>query len=49
MNEDFADIMTGPKIKTIDPTAEELADDDHVDCPASPSDSIGAITAGCGS
>jgi uncharacterized protein (TIGR00730 family) len=31
MNEDFADIVIGPEIKRIDPTAEELADDDHTD------------------
>src|SRR3954466_8652592 len=33
MNEDFADIMVGPEIKRIEPTAEELADDDNVDAP----------------
>src|SRR3954467_2413598 len=33
MNEDFADIVVGPEIKRIDPTAEELADDDHTDLP----------------
>jgi len=33
MNEDFADIVIGPEIKRIDPTAEELADDDHTDMP----------------
>src|SRR5437660_6051546 len=31
MNEDFADIVIGPEIKVIEPTPEELADDDHVD------------------
>jgi uncharacterized protein (TIGR00730 family) len=31
MNEDFADIIVGPEIKRIDPTADELADGDHVD------------------
>src|SRR5499427_7671573 len=31
MNEDFADIMVGPQIKRIDPTPEELADNDHVE------------------
>src|SRR5690242_19677013 len=33
MNEDFADIMVGPEIKRIEPTAEELADDDYVELP----------------
>lgn len=33
MNEDFADINTGAPIKRIKPTAEEVADDDHVDLP----------------
>jgi uncharacterized protein (TIGR00730 family) len=33
MNEDFADIVIGPEIKRIDPTAEELADDDHAELP----------------
>ena len=33
LNEDFADIVIGPEIKRIDPTAEELADDDHTDMP----------------
>jgi len=33
MNEDFADIIIGPEIKRIDPTPEELADDDNVDMP----------------
>jgi uncharacterized protein (TIGR00730 family) len=31
MNEDFADIIIGPEIKRIDPTPEELADDDCVE------------------
>jgi uncharacterized protein (TIGR00730 family) len=31
MNEDFADIIVGPEIKRIDPTADEVEDDDHVD------------------
>jgi uncharacterized protein (TIGR00730 family) len=30
MNEDFADIIIGPEIKRVDPTPEELADNDHV-------------------
>src|SRR6058998_781364 len=33
MNEDFADIIIGPEIKLIEPTPEELADDDHVELP----------------
>src|SRR5205085_3088369 len=33
MNEDFADLIIGPEIKLIEPTAEELADDDNVDLP----------------
>jgi predicted Rossmann-fold nucleotide-binding protein len=33
MNEDFADINTGPPIKRIKPTPEEVEDDDHVDLP----------------
>jgi uncharacterized protein (TIGR00730 family) len=33
MNEDYADIIVGAKIQRIDPTPEELADDDHVDLP----------------
>ncbi len=33
MNEDFADIITGPKIKSIEATAEERADGDMVDAP----------------
>ena len=33
MNEDYADIIVGPKIQRIEPTPEELADDDNVDLP----------------
>src|SRR5262252_6701152 len=33
MNEDFADIIIGPEIKRIEPTAEELVDDDNTDLP----------------
>src|SRR5882762_9692379 len=33
MNEDFADIVIGPPIKRIEPTPEEMADNDHVDLP----------------
>jgi hypothetical protein len=33
MNEDFADIIVGSEIKRIEPTAEELADDDCVELP----------------
>ncbi|MCX6917472.1 MAG: LOG family protein [Verrucomicrobia bacterium] len=33
MNEDFGDINTGPPIKRIKVTAEEVADDDQVDLP----------------
>ena len=33
MNEDFADIIVGPEIKRIEPMADELAADDHVDLP----------------
>src|SRR5690348_16699332 len=33
LNEDFADIVIGPEIKRIDPTAEELVDDDNTDLP----------------
>ena len=33
MNEDFADIIIGPPIKRIEPTPEEMADNDHVDLP----------------
>ncbi len=31
MNEDFADIITGPKLHRIDPTPEEIADNDAVE------------------
>src|SRR6266404_5571807 len=31
MNEDFADITLGQEMKSIDPTPEELEDNDHVD------------------
>src|SRR5437868_13418199 len=33
MNEDFADIIVAPEIRRIEPTPEELADDDNVDMP----------------
>ena len=33
MNEDFSDIITGPEIKRIEPTAEEMQDGDNVDLP----------------
>jgi hypothetical protein len=33
MNEDFADINTGPPITRIKPTPEEREGDDHVDLP----------------
>ena len=33
MNEDFADIITGPKIKNIEATAEERIDEDVIDLP----------------
>ncbi len=33
MNEDFSDIIIGPPIRRIDPTPEELADEDHVSLP----------------
>jgi hypothetical protein len=33
MNEDFADIVTGPRIKAIEPTSEEHADQDAVGLP----------------
>ncbi len=33
MNEDFADIISGPKIKAIEATADERADEDMVDAP----------------
>jgi hypothetical protein len=31
MNEDYADIITGPPIRSVPPTPEEIADEDHVD------------------
>jgi hypothetical protein len=33
MNEDFADIITGPPIKPVKPTPEETEDDDNVELP----------------
>lgn len=33
MNEDFADIIVGPKITTVEATPEERADDDMIDAP----------------
>ncbi len=30
LNEDFADIVAGPPISRIDPTPEEVADDDNL-------------------
>lgn len=33
MNEDFGDIMVGPKIQKIQPTPEEVEDDDNVALP----------------
>jgi len=33
MNEDYADIITGPPIRRIEPTPEEMEDNDHVDLP----------------
>ena len=33
MNEDFSDINTGAPIKRIEPTPEEVEDDDQVDLP----------------
>jgi uncharacterized protein (TIGR00730 family) len=33
MNEDFHDIVIGPEIRRIEPTAEEMADGDSVDLP----------------
>ena len=33
MNEDYADIIVGPRIQRIEPTPEELADDDNVGLP----------------
>src|SRR5712664_3978916 len=31
MNEDFSDIIVGPEIQRIEPTPEELADNDHIE------------------
>jgi uncharacterized protein (TIGR00730 family) len=33
MNEDFSDISVGPPIQRIEPTPDEVADNDHVDLP----------------
>lgn len=33
MNEDYPDIVVGPKIQRMDPTPEEVQDGDHVDLP----------------
>jgi hypothetical protein len=33
MNEDFADILTGPSIERIEPTPEEIADQDNIELP----------------
>jgi hypothetical protein len=33
MNEDFGDIIVGPKIQAISATPEEVEDDDHVEFP----------------
>ncbi len=33
MNEDFADIISGPAIARVEPTPEEMADDDHTELP----------------
>jgi uncharacterized protein (TIGR00730 family) len=33
LNEDFADLITTPPIERIDPTPDEIADDDNVDLP----------------
>src|SRR5579859_4212593 len=33
LNEDFADLILGPPIQRIEPTPEEIADDDHIDLP----------------
>jgi uncharacterized protein (TIGR00730 family) len=33
MNEDFADIIVGPEIKRIEPTPDEIEDDDNVELP----------------
>ena len=48
MNEDFADINTGPPIKRIKATPEELEDDDQVDLPRIAFIFNRRITAGCG-
>jgi hypothetical protein len=31
MNDDFADIINGPKIKNVEPSAEEMADNDNLE------------------
>ncbi len=49
MNEDFADIITGPKIKAIEATPEERPTGTWWNCRGSRSVSTGAITGGCGS
>jgi hypothetical protein len=33
LNEDFADLILGPPIQIIEPTAEEIADEDHPELP----------------
>jgi hypothetical protein len=33
MNDDFADIINGPKIKNVEPSAEEKADGDNLELP----------------
>jgi uncharacterized protein (TIGR00730 family) len=33
LNEDFADLILGQTIQRIEPTPEEIADDDHIDLP----------------
>ena len=33
MNEDFADIIIGSAIQRIEPTPEEVADEDHLELP----------------
>jgi uncharacterized protein (TIGR00730 family) len=33
INDDFADIIVGPPVKRIDPTPEEVEDEDHLDLP----------------
>lgn len=33
LNEDFADLVVGPKIQRTDPTPEEIADDDRIELP----------------